>query len=138
MFTNFPFVPTINQGFLCLINLAFIQLKNCSFIEIMTIPTQNEAVWLLYLLPCWFSWRPAMLRNYTTDSFHSGPFRVFKFKNPSCWLTCINSSNFPVFLCIYVFSRSSEIWLTEKNHIYLRYTVQCFDICIYYKIQQSS
>lgn len=78
MFTNFPFVPTVNLGFLCLINLAFIQLKNCSFIEIMTIPTQNEAVWLLYLLPCSFSWRPAMLRNYTTVSFHSGPFRVFE------------------------------------------------------------
>lgn len=33
MFTNFPFVPSVNQGFLCLINLPFIQLKNCSFIE---------------------------------------------------------------------------------------------------------
>lgn len=33
MSTDFPFVPTVNQGFLCLISLAFIQLKNCSFIE---------------------------------------------------------------------------------------------------------
>lgn len=78
-FTHFPFVPTVNQGFLCLINLSFIQLRNRSFVENNDYSnTKGNSVNSVSFAICWISWKLAMLRNYPAGSFRQGPFGVYE------------------------------------------------------------